>query len=380
MSGVLTQPPTQTTTPLTALQQGQWVKLICGASYQHLPVIRDLALVYTLAGVDCIDMAADAAVVAAVQSGVEAALELVTQIPNSFRHRPWLMVSLNDGEDPHFRKAVLGTVACATACPQPCEAVCPAGAIRPVNGQRPVALVAERCYGCGRCLPVCPVGVLEAESRRVEVSAIATHLLPHIDAIEIHTQPGRQSDFARLWQTLTPATAHLKLVAVSCPDGPAHLRYLHQVYKILQPQPALLVWQTDGRPMSGDIGSGTTHAAIKLAQKVLNAGLPGYVQLAGGTNNHTLTKLKQRKLLGPVSGPADNLGGTAVSVTRTVAGVAYGSYARRLVLPYLTETGSIEADRARLRQAVQLAQTLTTPLRQPMSPVHGPGYTSGTSH
>ncbi|HBL14799.1 MAG TPA: 4Fe-4S ferredoxin, partial [Cyanobacteria bacterium UBA11162] len=56
-------------------------------------------------------------------------------------------------------------------------------------------------------------------------------------------------------------------------------------------------WQTDGRPMSGDIGIGATRAAVKLAQKVLAAGLPGYVQLAGGTNHHTVSKLKTLGLL-----------------------------------------------------------------------------------
>ena len=360
--------PAKTTTPLTSLQRGQWVKLICGASYQHLPIIRDLALVYTLAGVDCIDMAADSAVVSAVRRGVETALELVDQVPNNFRHRPWLMVSLNDGEDPHFRKAVLGSVACTTTCPQPCVSVCPADAIapltEPITEQRPVEILAERCYGCGRCLPVCPVGVIESASRQVGVGAISTHLLPHIDAIEIHTHPGRQSEFTQLWQTLAPAATKLKLVAVSCPDGPDHLDYLRNLHEILQPDPAVLVWQTDGRPMSGDIGAGTTHAAVKLAQKVLNAGLPGFVQLAGGTNAHTIDKLKQQGLWGPMSAVTDQIRDRVISETRTVAGVAYGSYARRLVLPYLTEIGSIETDLGQLQQAIQLAQTLVNPMRQ----------------
>jgi hypothetical protein len=85
------------------------------------------------------------------------------------------------------------------------------------------------------------------------------------------------------------------------------------------------VWQTDGRPMSGDIGKvcggvggwvgmhihthtclyihthtlththahtqGTAHPSIKLARKVLDIldahELPGHVQLAGGTNAYT---------------------------------------------------------------------------------------------
>ncbi|MEL6136248.1 MAG: LdpA C-terminal domain-containing domain [Cyanobacteria bacterium J06628_6] len=356
---VLTKTAVQTS-PLTSLQSGQWVKLICGASYQHLPVIRDLAVVYTLAGVDCIDMAADPAVVAAVRHGVEAALALVSHVPNGFRHRPWLMVSLNDGEDPHFRKAVLGSEGCATGCPQPCVSVCPAAAIESVMDLPAVEILPERCYGCGRCLPVCPGALIETVSRPLRVGAIATQLLPTLDAIEIHTQPGRQTEFAELWQSLGVAVKKLKLVAVSCPDGPALVEYLRQLSDIMQPVPAALVWQTDGRPMSGDIGVGTTHAAVKLAQKVLNAGLPGHVQLAGGTNAHTIAKLSQRQLLRSTSGIAN----MADPRKQTVSGVAYGSYARRLVLPYLTETGSIEVDLDSLTQAVQLAQTLVDPIRQ----------------
>ncbi|CAI0626582.1 unnamed protein product [Linum tenue] len=56
-------------------------------------------MVYTLAGVDCIDCAADAAVVSAVNEGIDAAMEVVEL------RRPWVMISVNDDDDLHFRKA-----------------------------------------------------------------------------------------------------------------------------------------------------------------------------------------------------------------------------------------------------------------------------------
>lgn len=49
--------------------------------------------------VDCIDCAADASVVSAVNEGIEAAREIVPL------RRPWVMISVNDDEDLHFRKA-----------------------------------------------------------------------------------------------------------------------------------------------------------------------------------------------------------------------------------------------------------------------------------
>lgn len=49
--------------------------------------------------VDCIDCAADISVVKAVNEGIEAAREIVNL------RRPWVMISVNDDEDLHFRKA-----------------------------------------------------------------------------------------------------------------------------------------------------------------------------------------------------------------------------------------------------------------------------------
>ena len=59
--------------PVNSLTEGNWFKLICGASYQHLPSIRNLALVYTLAGADCIDVAADKAVIYSALEGIKVA-------------------------------------------------------------------------------------------------------------------------------------------------------------------------------------------------------------------------------------------------------------------------------------------------------------------
>jgi hypothetical protein len=95
--------------------------------------------------------------------------------------------------------------------------------------------------------------------------------------------------------------------------------------------------------MSGDIGMGTTHPAIKLGEKVLAAKLPGYVQLAGGTNNHTVSKLRSLGLLHPQKTPTiDLLSPSSPKRDRTIAGVAYGSYARVLLSPILQELENLQ--------------------------------------
>lgn len=335
--------------PLRSLREGHWFKLICGASFQHLPSVRSLALAYALAGADCIDVAADPAVIATVQDALRVVADF-NQAGRTKRHRaddlPWLMVSLNDGEDPHFRKAEFISEQCPADCPRPCEAICPVQAIVFDRADGFSGVVDERCYGCGRCLTVCPPQQITTRSYVSTASSVLPLVLSGVDALEIHTQVGHFADFQRLWQAINPYVSKLKLIAISCPDGEDLIDYLWALYDLIRPLPCELIWQTDGRPMSGDIGVGATRAAVKLGQKVLAAGLPGYVQLAGGTNHHTVAKLKELGLL------------KASVITPYIAGVAYGSYARSVVLPILE---GLEAQSALVAQASGSERALPSP-------------------
>jgi Fe-S-cluster-containing hydrogenase component 2 len=377
--------------PLTSLQAGCWFKLICGASYQHLPSIRCLALAYALAGADCIDVAADPAVVEAVKEAFAAiswlrqAQELTGQIPFAIPpERPLLMVSFSDGEDPHFRKASFDPDRCPPDCSRPCERICPAAAI--AFDQTP-GVIEERCYGCGRCLPVCPIQQIETITHATSVEALAPTLLSQVDAIEIHTQVGRYDEFMALWSAIRPHVDSLSLISISCPDHAGVSDYLWQLYEGLQPLSLPLIWQTDGRPMSGDIGKGTTHATLRYAQKVLQTGPPGFVQLAGGTNAHTVGKLGQLSTQNndPSVTAKPRHPSRAGIALPTFGGVAYGSFARSLLSSWLenlppwaslaastTETtfrpfiDALEPSVTfayQLLPAVQLAQSLVMPLQ-----------------
>lgn len=366
--------------PLYSLSSGHWFKLICGASFQHLPAVRSLALTYALAGADCVDVAPDPAVIAAARSGLDAAAKQVMQTGLAYRS-PLLMVSLNDGEDPHFRKVQFDPRHCPLDCPRPCERVCPAQAIpaqaipaqpSPDPAFAPVGVIETRCYGCGRCVPICPIGLIEARSHVIDPAA-ALAAAGGIDALEIHTQIGRTEAFRHLWHAIEPWVGSLQLIAISCPnsDGGDILDYLRDLKRIMGPLPCAHLWQTDGRSMSGDIGAGTTHPAIKLAQKILDSPLDGFVQLAGGTNAYTVPKLGQLGLLNraptPPSMSAQPMSAQPMPARPTVAGVAYGSYARTLLTPLFDRLedrpGGLEHHPDLLSQALTLAAELARPLK-----------------
>ena len=356
---------------LKSLTHGNWFKLICGASYQHLPAIRSLALAYSLAGADCIDVAADKAVISAAQEGIAVAAKLRNawqDTPSLKYSKPLLMVSLNDDEDPHFRKAEFDITQCPTDCPRPCETICPAGAINSLG------VIDSLCYGCGRCLPICPQNLISTRSYVSTPEIIIPWIKEmEIDAIEIHTQTGNFEQFKRLWQAINPAVKQLKVLAISCPNNPHVINYMRSLYDLISPLPCPLIWQTDGRPMSGDIGAGTTHAAVKFAKKIIDVDLPGYVQLAGGTNRYTITKLKSAGML--KNSPNDRYNNDFNR--KKVSGVAYGSYARSLILPILEQletanyldsqvnlaNRTLENSPQLLQQAVNKAHSLVTQIK-----------------
>lgn len=309
-------------TGIASLEDGTWFKLICGASSQDTPSIRNLCEIYTAAGVDCIDVAADHAIIEAARKGIAAGM----------RQRRWeqplLMVSINDDSDPHFRKAVFEIKDCLDGCPMPCATICPADAIN----ERGV--LQSLCYGCGRCIPVCPVGVIQAKEYVHETAHVREVISSGVDCLEIHTSRGHLAEFSNLWLEIEDVVVqHLKLVAVSFPSlgtdeeiGKA----LEEMWRTISGNGRFvecgvtMLWQVDGRPMSGDIGRGTAGRAVALGERVgrilRKKAVGGHVQLAGGTNDATVGLLQKRALLRK-----------EIEATKfSVSGIAVGGHARKV--------------------------------------------------
>ncbi len=295
-----------------ALHKGNWVKLICGASNQDLPAIADLCSIYATAGVHCIDVSADAAVVYAARQAID-------WVESQNGTRPWLMISISDGKDEHFRKAWFDPQKCPLDCLRPCQQICPAKAIEGGNGVNN-----DRCYGCGRCIPICPLGLINEQDRRVglkEFAPLLSELNP--DAIEIHTAPGRAKDFENTVSTIMSTNVCFKRIAVSCGlqgygiNTEDLAKELWARHKCLSKYNQKAIWQLDGRRMSGDLGKGAAKVAVSLWENIKHIAPPGPLQLAGGTNQFTIKHISKKD-----PGPA---------------GIAFGGMARKLIQPWLLE-------------------------------------------
>jgi hypothetical protein len=98
--------------------------------------------------------------------------------------------------------------------------------------------------------------------------------------------------------------------------------------------------------MSGDVGGGTAHAAVRLLRRVAAQAPPGPLQLAGGTNARTLALVERAAVPG-------------------VAGVAFGGVARSLLQPLLVQAqagGGRLLDEPELRErALGIARALVDP-------------------
>ena len=147
----------------TKNKKDKWIKLICGASNEDIVAIEDLCAIYTAAGVDYIDVAAEESIVYAAKKGIDWAKKV-------FKNSPGLMISISDGNDIHFRKAKFDPLKCPPSCPRPCEKVCPTFAIDNFG------IKESKCYGCGRCLNSCPLNLISEYEYNLSKNDLASTL------------------------------------------------------------------------------------------------------------------------------------------------------------------------------------------------------------
>ena len=295
----------------TGNKKDKWIKLICGASNEDIVAIEDLCAIYTAAGVNYIDVAAEVSIVHAAKKGIEWAKKVS-------KNSPGLMISISDGDDIHFRKAKFDPLQCPPNCPRPCEKVCPTSAIDNSG------IKENKCYGCGRCLNSCPLNLISDYEYNLSKDDLASTLQKiKPDAVEIHTDINRIDSFRKVVNTLKNSETKLKNISTSCGlnqlvqkshEPEDLLKALWERYEILNELKIPLIWQLDGRPMSGDLAPATSRDTVNLFEKIGSDLPPGLIQLAGGTNEKTYEFLNSNNL---------------------PDGIAFGSAARKIMQPFI---------------------------------------------
>tara|TARA_B100000902_G_C27259585_1_gene889877 strand:- start:142 stop:1170 length:1029 start_codon:yes stop_codon:yes gene_type:complete len=289
----------------------KWVKLICGASNEDIIAIEDLCAIFSAAGVDYIDVAAEQSIVEAARNGIKWSKEI-------FGTSPGLMISISDGKDVHFRKAKFNPLKCPPNCPRPCEKICPTFAIDNFG------IKESKCYGCGRCISSCPLNLISEYEYHLSKDDLPTtldKLKP--DAVEIHTEINRTDSFEEVVRLLKNSETKLKKISVSCGLNQSSkslkkpedlLKALWERYEILTVLNIPLIWQLDGKPMSGDLAPTAGRDTVKLFQSIGSHLPPGLIQLAGGTNGKTHEFL---------------------DINNFPDGIAFGSSARKIMQPFI---------------------------------------------
>ena len=258
------------------------------------------------------------------------------------------MISISDGKDIHFRKAKFDPSKCPPNCSRPCEKICPTFAID-YSG-----ITESKCYGCGRCITSCPLNLISEYEYYLSknfLSKILQTIKP--DAVEIHTEINRSESFKKVAQIIKESEVELKTISISCglnqsKANPKDLsKALWERYEILLDHNLPLIWQLDGRPMSGDLTPKTAKDAVQLWESMQSTLPPGLVQLAGGTNGNTHKILKNNQI---------------------PDGIAFGSIARKIMQPLIEDASKnnkkLYEYPEKMNLAIKKAKILLKPWKQ----------------
>ena len=310
------------------LEENQFHKLIIGAALKDYQTIEDYAYYFTHAGADVIDISAFPHSVISARKAIE---EAIKENPNLAE--PLIMVSVNIGKDPHFRRIELNEENC-TEC-LACVPTCPSDAfviLSEASGSQdrtdeiltsPPAPQDDKffykpdlCFGCGLCLPSCQFEALKfknwsafepnslQELQELGASAIEIHLNNDLEAFKTFYF-NMETEFEL--ESFCIGSAQMNELELR----EATLTIIDTVETKHGSQKPFII-QVDGRPMSGASKNSTDQNCIDAAKSIIDLQSEQvFIQLAGGVTENTFQKAFEQGL--------------------KVNGVAIGSYARKQI-------------------------------------------------
>lgn len=298
---------------LLPYQGSRFVKIICGAANTSEQQVERLVLVYALAGADIIDIAPQENIYNAAQRGISRALEIKPELTP-----PVIMVSVNVGDDKHFRKASIDIMKCVQCLE--CVKVCD------------IKIDPAKCYGCARCVEACQHNAI----KMIKMPEI--HRIKNYNALELHTGNSSVEEVKAFLDLNRTNIDKAELVSVSIDSmrfNPGELvLYANSIVDMFYKK---IIIQVDGLSMRGGTGKTSTLNTLASASTLIDAGVKAYIQLSGGTNHLTqeivnLTDLK-------------------------IAGIGYGTFAKKIILNYI-ENNEDHIFETNLTKIVQVAENL----------------------
>lgn len=284
------------------LENKRCFKLICGAGNENLQEVERLVAVYAAAGCRFFDLANSEEVLQAAQRGLNFSILKEEQENYHF------CVSIGTKGDQHLQKARINQDICKR-CEQ-CRVVCPQKAINQY-----LKVIKEKCIGCLKCKSACKHDAIEIHFENKPFN-FSTFRLFNISCIEFHASDTNEGEVDKIWDDLNKNFDGMLSLCLGR-GKLSNEQVVNRVKRLIaQRKPYTTTIQADGAPMSGGADDyKTTLQAVAMAEIIQNENLPVYLILSGGTNSKTADLAKLCEV--------------------NVNGIAFGSYARKIVREYI---------------------------------------------
>ncbi len=298
------------------------LKIVCGAGNEDTESVKRLVYTYAKAGCKYFDISARKEILQAAKEAVK--LANVEDIH--------FCVSIGIKGDPHITKAKIRESVCIK-CGN-CYRNCPNDAI-----EESILVNDKRCIGCGTCAKKCPTGAMTMYEKDVNVKEILPYMVQNgVEILELHIMGHDKQDLDYKWAIINECNPKLASICIDR-EHFGNREVIKRIRDMIaHRKPYTTIVQADGIPMSGsDNTFKTTLQAVAMGEIIQNNNLPVHIMLSGGTNSKTA---ELAKLCGI-----------------NYWGIAIGSWARKIIKPYVCMPDFWENKEAQTK-AVEIAQKL----------------------
>ena len=297
-------------------------KLVCGAGNEDTEIVKRLVYVYAKAGAKLFDISARKEVLQSAKEGQK--LSGVDDIE--------FCVSIGIKGDKHIKKAKISELKCIKCAN--CYKTCQNDAILPS-----IIIDEKRCIGCSSCIDKCPTGAITMIEKDINYVEILPYMVKNgVNYLELHIMGDDRADLENKWRVINECAPKYASICIDR-ENFGNREVLQRIKEmIMYREKYTTIIQADGIPMSGsDDSYKTTLQAVAMAEIIQNANFPVYIMISGGTNSKTAELAKQCGI--------------------TYWGIAVGSWARKIVKPYILLSNFWENKSAQ-EKAIEIAHEL----------------------